>query len=167
MLAIFSLGWPESTFRERLRDVTEEDKERWLNCDRLLAAVALGDAETAEQVAISMVQEPSESWRYRMEDGEALQLWAGQPMAAPVLQKWAHSESGSLAISSLALLGGEGVRRAFVGAELLERFNREMAKNSKVPIDGIGRSCRFGYKLGKSCVRNDSGIKQILTCHSS
>lgn len=84
-----------------------------------------------------MVQEPSEMWRYRTEDSEALQLWAEQPMAVPVLQKWSHSDSGSLAISSLALLGGEGVRQAFVGAELVERFNREMAKNSSVPVDGL------------------------------
>ena len=100
------------------------DKERWLNCDRLLAAVALGDAETAEQVAVAMVQEPSEMWRHRTEDGEALQLWGEQPMAVPVLQKWSHSDSGSLAISSLALLGVEGVRKAFVGTELVEKFNR-------------------------------------------
>ena len=113
VLAILSLGWPESTFGERLQEVTEADKERWLNCDGLLAAVALGDAETAEKVAVAMVQEPSEMWRHRTEDGEALQLWAEQPMAIPVLQKWSHSDSGSLAISSLALLGGEGVREAF------------------------------------------------------
>ena len=137
VLAILSLGWPESTFGERLQEVTDVDKERWLNCDRLLAAVALGDAETAEQVAVAMVQEPSEMWRHRTEDGEALQLWAEQPMAVPVLQKWSHSDSGSLAISSLALLGVEGVRKAFVGTELVEKFNREMAKNSSVPVDGL------------------------------
>ena len=149
VLAILSLGWPESTFGERLQEVTEVDKERWLNCDRLLAAVARGDAETAEQVAVAMVQEPSEMWRHRTEDGEALQLWAEQPMAVPVLQKWSHSDSGSLAISSLALLGGEGVRQAFVGAELVERFNSEMAKSARVPVDRIGRCYKFGYKLGK------------------
>ena len=114
VLAILSLGWPESTFGERLQEVTEADKERWLNCDRLLAAVALGDAETAEQVAVAMVQEPSEAWRHRTEDGEALELWAEEPMAGPVLQKWSHSDSGSLAISSLVLLGGKGIRQAFV-----------------------------------------------------
>ena len=137
VLAILSLAWPESAFGEKLQEVTEVDRERWLNCDRLLAAVALGDAETAEQVAVAMVQESPEFWRHRTEDGEALQLWAEQPMAVPVLRKWAHSGSGSLAISSLEFLGGEAARQAFVGPELLERFNREMAKNSSVPVDGL------------------------------
>ena len=137
ILAILSLAWPESTFGERLREHTEVDKERWLNHDRLLAALALDDAESAEEIAASMVLAPSELWRYHTVDGEALQLWAKQPMAAPVLQKWLRSDNGSLAISSLTLLGDEGVRRAFVDTELLERFNSEMAKNSTVPIDGF------------------------------
>ena len=137
VLAILSLGWPESTFGERLQEVMDADKERWLNCDRLLAAVALGDTETAEQVAVTMVQGPPEMWRHRTEDGEALQLWAKQPMAVPVLQKWSQSDNGSLAISSLALLGGEGLQRAFPGAELVQRFNREMTENAIVPLDGL------------------------------
>ena len=139
VLAILSLGWPESVFGEKLREIPEEHKDRWPNpnCDRLLVPVALGDAETAEKVAVSMVLEPSEKQRYRTEEGEALQLWAGQSMAAPVLEKWLHSDIGSLAISSLALLGGEGVRRAFNAAELLERFNGEIAKSASVPMDGL------------------------------
>lgn len=137
VLAILSLSWPEGPFGERLQDVTGADKERWSNCDRILAAVALGDAETAEQVAVAMVQEPSGMWPHRTEDGEALKLWAEQPMAVPVLQKWSQSDCGSLAITSLTLLGGKGVRQAFVGAELVERFNKEMARNSSVPIDGV------------------------------
>ena len=137
VLAILSLGWPESAFRERLQDVVDADKERWLNCDRLLTAVALGDAESAAQAAVTMVQEPPEMWRHRTEDGEALQLWAKQPMAVPALQKWSQSDSGSLAISSLALLGGKEVRQTFASAELVERFNKEMAKNSIAPVDGL------------------------------
>ena len=137
VLALLSLAWPESIFRNRLQEITEVDRERWLNCDRLLAAVALGDADKAEEVAVEMVQEPSQMWRHRREDGEALQFWAEQPMAVPVLQKWSHSDSGSLTISSFALLGGEGVRKAFVGKELVERFNSEMARNLNAPVDGL------------------------------
>ena len=137
VLAIISLGWPESIFGEKLQEVTEGDKEHWLSCDRLLAAVALGDAQTAEQVAGSMLQDRSEMWRYRTENGEALQLWAAQQMAVPLLEKWFRSDVGSLAISSLALLGSEGVRRAVASEELVERFNMEMAKNTSVPIDGM------------------------------
>lgn len=137
VVAILSLGWPSSEFGQHLRKFSEEERKQWALRDQLLTATALGEWVDAENAAIDLLKGPLGDWRYRVEDVEALRLWAREEAAVPALGRWVASEDGTLSTTGLALVGGERLNRLMSVEEVIDRFNEEMSKCACTPKDGV------------------------------
>ena len=137
VVAILALGWPSDELEQQLRKCSEEEKKQWSLKDRLLTATALGEWAAAEKAAIGLLSRPAGYWRYRVEDREALLLWAQEEGAEPTLKQWVTSEEGTLSTTGLALVGGEPLNRLISMEELIYRFNEEMRKCAWAPMDGV------------------------------
>ena len=137
VLAILAIGWPHSIFEKVLKATSNAQQHKWSNRDRLLVAISMSEAEAAETAATSLLAEPLENWRYRMEDVEALKMWSRNPMSSPVLRRWLGSENWTLSITGLSLVGGERLNRVFSGDRVIERFNKLFQADSGTPSDGL------------------------------
>ena len=54
-----------------------------------------------------------------------------------VLERWLQSESGTLAVTSLSLIGRDRLNRLVTADQLIERFNRELKGDASTPMDGL------------------------------
>lgn len=137
IVAILALGWPSDKFEQQLHKCSEEEKKRWSLRDRLLTATALGEWVAAKKAVIELLRRPAEYWRYRVEDREALRLWAREEEVAPTLERWVASEEGTLSTTGLALVDGESLYSLISVEKLILRFNVEMRKCTWAPTDGV------------------------------
>ena len=137
VVAVLSLGWPSSELGQHLRKFSMEEKKRWALRDQLLTATALREWVDAENAAIELLKDPLGDWRYRVEDVEALRLWAREEAAVSTLGRWVASDDGTLSTTGLALVGGERLIRLMSVEEVIGRFNEEMSKCACPPMDGL------------------------------